>query len=335
MERTVKDILQGFSGRRVAIVGDIVADQFLSGTISRVSREAPVFILRHDETVTLPGGAGNTAANVASLGGEPFLIGIIGRDAEASLLKKALSHASVSDIGIVSDPDIRTTTKVRVIAGQHYATKQQVIRIDHEHKGPIAAELRAAVLKRLRSAAAEADAMVVSDYGYGIVDQPLYSEAQRVSRERGIPLIVDSRFALRDLKGADSATPNQEEVEQLLGSGFTEHDCEHLRTELDCRALLVTRGNNGMMLIEEGKAPQVIPAVGSAVPVDVTGAGDTVIAAYSLALASGLTFLEAAVLANHAGGIVVMKKGTACVSSAELQRSMERERTGDRSMSAK
>ena len=206
--------------------------------------------------------------------------------------------------------------------GSIYAARQQVIRIDYECSREIDAETRAGLSEDFLKAAAVADAIVVSDYGYGVVTPDLFEQARKIAGEKQIPLIVDSRFRLTEFVGATSATPNQDEVEQILGSGFTDADCAKLRESLGLEALLVTRGNKGMLLIEAGRQPVSIDAFGSSEPVDVTGAGDTVIAAYALGLASGLSFEDAARIANHAGSIVVMKKGTATAAIDELVRSL-------------
>lgn len=307
-----------FPGKRILIAGDLVADQFLSGSISRVSREAPVFILRHEDTETRPGGAANAAANVASLGGVPIVVGITGDDENGRLLKGSLLKAGVDVDSIALNIGGTTTTKVRVLAGQSYSVKQQVIRIDYENRTELSNDVTAQLTDRLVDAATEADAIVISDYGYGVVSSQLFAKAQKLANKHSIPLIVDSRFRLREFGGASSATPNQEEVEQLLGPEFTDLDCERLCIELDFESLLVTCGNKGMIVVEPGKNVCRYTAVGSTEPVDVTGAGDTVIAAYSLGLAAGLHAFEAAMIANHAGGIVVMKKGTATASAPEL-----------------
>jgi len=314
-----------FPQKTVAIIGDLVADQFLNGTIQRVSREAPVFIMRHDVTVTLPGAAANAAANVASLGGKPILIGLAGADANGERLAEALDERKVDRDLVVWTPAFTTTTKVRVLAGQHYAARQQVIRIDYENSTAITEEVRDRLRQNLAAAATRADAIIVSDYGYGAVLTELFDDARALSRKREIPLIVDSRYRLVEFAGATTATPNREEVEQILGKGFTPDDCAALRERLDYEALLITNGNQGMTLLEKGKPALNLAAVGPAEPVDVTGAGDTVIAAYALGLASGLNFAEAAAVANHAGGLVVMKKGTATVAAQELSASLASE----------
>ncbi|MGI8812362.1 MAG: bifunctional heptose 7-phosphate kinase/heptose 1-phosphate adenyltransferase [Pyrinomonadaceae bacterium] len=322
MMNIAEKIRTSFDGRKVVIVGDVVADQFLHGSIARVSREAPVFILRHDSTDTCPGGAANAAANVAALGGVPVLIGITGTDENGRLLRESLAAAGVDCETLVADEHFKTTTKVRVLAGQDYAPRQQVIRIDYENDSVVSGDIRERLIDNLRHAGTDAAAIIVSDYNYGVAESSIVDEARRISRERGVPLVVDSRFRLREFSNATSATPNQEEVEMILGKGFTDEGCIDLRRALGYESLLVTCGNDGMLLVEDGVAPLRIPAVGSRQPIDVTGAGDTVIAAYALGLASGLSFAEAAAVANHAGGIVVMKKGTTVATREELLESL-------------
>ena len=304
--------------KKVLIVGDLVADQFLRGTIARVSREAPVFILRHDETETLAGAAANAAVNVASLGGSAALIGLVGEDKNGDALLEKLYASKVNCDFVVRSPLFQTITKVRVLAGQHYAPRQQVIRIDYENKTAIDEVLTSKLRENLLQAAEKADAIIISDYNYGVVDGQTVELARRISREKRIPFLIDSRFRLKDFPNATTATPNQEEVEQILGVNFTVEDCARLREKLAYEALLVTCGNKGMLLIEKDGIPTEIKAVGAKEPIDVTGAGDTVIAVYALGLACGLSFAESANLANHAGGIVVMKKGTASVKAEEL-----------------
>jgi len=317
-------IRENFPLKKIVIVGDLVADQFLHGTIARVSREAPVFILRHNETETLPGGAANAAVNVASLGGRAVLIGAVGKDANGVALLSKLQESKVDCRYVSSSGKLQTTTKVRVLAGQHFAPRQQVIRIDYENAEAIDGELRDELNKNFSTAAQDADAIIISDYNYGIASDRTIEIAGQIAAAKKIPLLIDSRFNLKKFHGATTATPNQEEVEQILGVDFTELDCVKLCETLGCESLLVTRGNKGMLLIETGKTPVHLEAVGAKEPIDVTGAGDTVIAAYALALASGLSFSDAANLANHAGGIVVMKKGTASVGADELLASLSK-----------
>ena len=327
-KRITLAITDKFKDKRIVIVGDAVADQFVSGTITRVSREAPVFIMRHDKTETRAGGAANAAVNVASLGGTPFLIGLIGTDADGDLVAAELEKRGVNTSLIVRSSEIRTTTKMRVLAGQQYAPRHQVIRIDHENTAEIGLETRKQLADNLSAAAETADAIVVSDYNYGVATPEIFNQARQAAAQNNIPLLIDSRFRLGSFVGATSATPNQEEVEQMIGGPMTDERCEKIRTDLGLQALLVTYGNKGMRLYESGAAPHIIEAVGSSAAVDVTGAGDTVIAAYALGLASGLSFIDSARIANHAGGIVVMKKGTASVVAAELNAALGAESLG-------
>jgi rfaE bifunctional protein kinase chain/domain len=325
----LKMIVGRFSERRILVVGDAVADRFLYGEISRVSREAPVLILRHERTETVPGGAANCAINLASLGAQVSLIGLVGEDEAGIALLDRLIAGGVGAGSVIQSNSVETTTKVRILAGQLHSTRQQVIRVDYEGK-PLADEsLRAQLRSRLLAEAARADAVIISDYNYGVADAQMIEAVREATRERAIPVLVDSRFRLAEFSGFTSATPNEDEVEQLLGmqhagSGSLEAAGMRLRERLGYRALLITRGGHGMLLIEEGSPPLHIEAVGALEPVDGTGAGDTVMAAYTLALASGATFSEAARLANHAGGLVVMKRGTASVNRDELLSSVLR-----------
>ena len=314
------DLVRKFGKRKIVIVGDLVADRFLYGAISRVSREAPVFILRHEQTSTVPGGAANAAMNVAALGAESILVGVVGADTPGRELIEKLKEAGVETRFLIQSENWQTTTKTRILAGQPHAPRQQVIRIDYENESAISEELKSSIKNNLREAVQDSDAVIISDYNYGVADRSVF-EVLKNARE--IPFFVDSRFRLADFAGATSATPNEDEIEEIVGERFKdlsglEEACRNLREKMDLQALLVTRGKNGMMLIEKGKPPFHSPAVGSLDAVDVTGAGDTVMAAYALALASGASFQQAAEIANYAGGIVVMKRGTATASQNEL-----------------
>lgn len=308
------------------VVGDAIADRFLYGSIARVSREAPVFILRHEQTQTVPGGAANCAVNLAALGAHVSLIAVAGDDEPGRELRKKLEASNVNVEGLITSSALRTTTKVRILAGQMHSTRQQVIRIDYEDvplsDGPARQTLNTALGKTI----SDADAVIISDYNYGVVDESVLEMLRGLSAKR-IPVLVDSRFRLSSFSGFTSATPNEDEVENLLGQKIEdakqlEESGEGLRQKLNYKALLVTRGSQGMMLLENGVAPLHIKAVGAASPVDVTGAGDTVIATFALALSCDSSFSDAARLANYAGGLVVMKRGTASIASTELEHSI-------------
>lgn len=328
MKNIAETIFNEFPKRKVVILGDLVADQFLRGTIARVSREAPVFILSHEDTETLAGGAANAVVNVASLGGNAIAVGLIGKDANGVALLEKLKESKVNCEFVIATDKFQTTTKVRVLAGHHYAMRQQVIRIDYENKTKVDEKIREQLKQNLVSACENADAIIVSDYslnpGLGVVNAEITQLALQIANEKQIPIVIDSRFHLQNFQGATSATPNQDEVEQILGKDFTDSDCLRLVEKLGLKSLLVTRGNKGMLLIEKNKTPLSFEAVGSTEPVDVTGAGDTVIAAYALSLASRMDFADSANLANHAGGIVVMKKRTATASAEELLESLRK-----------
>ena len=327
LQERLVSIVRRFSQRRILVIGDSVADQFVYGAIGRVSREAPVFILRHEHTETVPGGAANCAVNLASLGAKVSLISVAGEDEAGLALVENLHIAGVDCSGVLTSPALRTTTKVRILAGQLHSTRQQVIRIDYEGQPLNDPELRARLRELVREQGQTADAVIISDYNYGVADAEMSSFTRDAVRARKIPLMADSRFQLSNFAGFTSATPNQDEVEQLLGKQLLDRDelegaSEELRDRLGYRALLVTRGSNGMMLLEDGVPAVHLDAVGAHEPVDVTGAGDTVMAAFTLALASDSSFSDAARLANYAGGLVVMKRGTASVTREELESSV-------------
>jgi rfaE bifunctional protein kinase chain/domain len=322
-------IVGGFSRKRIVVIGDAIADQFIYGEISRVSREAPVFILRHEHTETTPGGAGNCATNLAALGATVSLISVLGKDEPGQILLGKLREAGVNCDGVLVSGERRTTTKVRVLAGQLHSTRQQVIRIDYDYEPELGAEIKDRLHSDIERAVAVADAVIISDYNYGVADPTVGEVVRKAVGDRRIPVLVDSRFRLSDFRGFTSATPNEDEVEELMGAKHSEDAAlesaaEQLRQRLGFKALLITRGGHGMTLLEGEVPPLHIEAVGSRQPVDVTGAGDTVIATYTLALACGASFADAARLANFAGGIVVMKRGTAAITAEELLASASR-----------
>lgn len=312
---------------RIAVVGDTIADRFLYGSIARVSREAPVFILKHENTETVPGGAANCAVNLASLGAHVSLISLIGDDEPGRELRDKLRQAGVDCNGLKTSQLLKTTTKVRILAGHSHSNRQQVIRIDYEDTPTAEPDVRASLISNIQETFETSDALIISDYNSGVVDDDTVKGIRGLVKRRRIPVLVDSRFRLSSFSGFTSATPNEDEVEQLIGEKILtaeqlETAAEGLKKELQYGALLVTRGGQGMMLLEDGVRPLHIKAVGAESPVDVTGAGDTVIATFALALACDSSFSDAARLANYAGGLVVMKRGTASITCAELEYSI-------------
>jgi len=321
--RRLRSLLARFRRVRLVVVGDLVADEFIYGQIDRVSREAPVLILKYASTEIVPGGAGNAAANAAALGARVGVVGQLSRDSAGDRLLRVLSaQADVS--GVVRAGRSVTPVKTRILAGGVHSAKQQVVRIDRAGTPPspaVARRVEAALTKALR----RADAVIVSDYGSGLISPALWRRALAAARLKRPPIVVvDSRYALSGFTGMTACTPNESEVEALLGVRINEDRAvleragRQLLAQLRCGAVLITRGSRGMALFEQDRPTDHIPIVGSDQIADVTGAGDTVIATFTLALASGATFGEAARLANHAGGLVVMKRGTATVALDEL-----------------
>jgi D-glycero-beta-D-manno-heptose-7-phosphate kinase len=315
-------LVGAFRGRRVVVFGDLLVDEFIYGEIARVSREAPVLILNYDSTQIVPGGAGNAASNVAALGGTPAIVGLIGHDDPGDRLVNVLHNV---DLGGVARPrGYRTPTKTRILAGGVHSAKQQVVRIDRAAGSRSGDQHRTAITAKLLRAASRCDAMLVSDYGSGLVSPQLVAAARK-AMSTPAPVLVDSRYGLDRFRGLTACTPNESEVEQLLGVtigenvGVLERAGRRLLEKTRSQAVLVTRGSRGMALFERRQPTRHIPIHGSDQIADVTGAGDTVIATVTLALAAGATFEEAARLANYAGGIVVMKRGTATVSADELR----------------
>ena len=309
----------------MVIAGDVIADEFIYGEIARVSREAPVLILNYDSTEIVPGGAGNAAGNVASLGGAARLAGVTGRDETGRRLLATLKSRRIDVDAVLRPAGYRTPTKTRILAGGIHSAKQQVVRIDRAASGTIDEASRAAFEARVLRAVRGADALLVSDYGSGLVRPQLVTEARRAFRDKKGIILVDSRYNLLKFRGMTACTPNESEVEQALGvrigdnARALERAGRALLAETRAAAVLITRGSRGMALFEADRPTVHIPIVGSDQIADVTGAGDTVIATMTLALSAGAPFDDAARLANYAGGLVVMKRGTATVSASELR----------------
>jgi rfaE bifunctional protein kinase chain/domain len=322
-------LVHEFRARRILVVGDLIADEFIYGEVNRVSREAPVLILKYDATELVPGGAGNAANNVVALGGRVVLAGIVGADTEGRRLLAAFPPA-VDRRQVVKSSGYRTPVKTRILAGGVHSAKQQVVRIDRETSWPISEDVSRAFAQKLAAAASDVDAVLLSDYGSGLVTPALAAALSRAyaRARRRTPILVDSRYRLLDYHGLTTCTPNEADVEQALGIRIDddldvlERAGRTLLRKTRMEALLITRGGRGMALFQPREKTIHIPIVGSDQVADVTGAGDTVIATLALALASGASFVEAAHLANHAGGVVVMKRGTATVSTREMEESI-------------
>jgi rfaE bifunctional protein kinase chain/domain len=317
--------VDAFHGRRVAVLGDLVADEFFYGDIERVSREAPVLILRHVKTEVVPGGGGNAVANLRALDARPVPVGIVGRDDSGRRMRAAFRRLGITVAGIRSETGYATPTKSRVIAGGVHTRRQQMVRLDRGSvHGGLAESVVSGIVDRLRTALERAEGLLVADYGYGAAN-PEIVRAVLASRSGEIPVTVDSRARVAEYRGLTACTPNQEELERALrvpglaDDATLEKGGAKLLRRTGHRAVLVTRGSQGMSLFQRGRPVRHVPAFGSDEVADVTGAGDTVIAVFTLAVLCGASFEDAARLANVAAGLVVMKAGTATVGRDELR----------------
>ena len=315
-------LLDAFPKRHVLVLGDLVADEYLYGQTDRVSREAPVLVVRHESSEVKLGGAANAAANARALGARVTVVGALGEDVMGDALHTLLDAAGIG-LSIASVP--LTETKTRILAGGINTTRQQMLRVDRGNVPPLPAAVERQLVEQLRAGAAKADTILVSDYGGGVVCDSVRAELHRLAAHTSV--CVDSRYGLQHLGGFYAAKPNEPELQALTGlpvaseEGLGRAGAEALQ-RLGCAALLVTRGQKGMTLFEKSKAT-AIAVHGAREAVDVTGAGDTVMATFTVALAAGATPLEAALLANVAGGLVVQKQGTATVGAQELRAALE------------
>jgi D-beta-D-heptose 7-phosphate kinase/D-beta-D-heptose 1-phosphate adenosyltransferase len=311
-------VVRSFAGLPIAIVGDVMLDQFVVGRVNRISPEAPVPVVQFEHDEYRAGGAANVASNVSSLGGEVDLVGVVGRDAAGERLAQELEARSIGAGGLVCDGDRRTTTKLRIVTNRN----QQVARIDYETDDEVAGQTEASLVAHIRRAAGRARVIVVSDYLKGAISQGVMSAIVEIAAGRGIPVLVDPKIPHIDYyRGTMLVTPNHHEAEVAAHMRIrTDDDAARaarvFRDRAGCGAVLITRGEHGMCLLD-GVEQAHFPAVAREVA-DVTGAGDTVIATLALTIGAGAPMAHAAWLANHAAGVVVAKFGPATVSPEEL-----------------
>jgi rfaE bifunctional protein kinase chain/domain len=325
---TLRTTVDRFPDRRILVVGDLVADHYLYGQTDRVSREAPVLIVRYESSEVKLGGGANAAANARALGAKVTALGVLGPDEMGEALEKQFAEAGI-ELAAVRASGLQTETKTRILAGGLNTTRQQMLRVDRGNRPPLPPAIAHELAERVREAASRADAVVVSDYGAGVVGNEVREVLRRFAAE-GLPVCVDSRYGLRDFVGATVCKPNEPELESLVGRVIRSDEAlreagESVRRMLECRTLLVTRGRSGMAVFQDGRS-ELLPVHGHKDAVDVTGAGDTVIAAFTLALSVMPDPIVAAQLANVAGALVVQKAGTATVSRDELCAELERAR---------
>jgi rfaE bifunctional protein kinase chain/domain len=321
-------IIEQFPKLSITVLGDLIADEFIYGEIERVSREAPVLILRHRERSVVPGGAGNAIYNLADLGVTVLPVGVIGDDEPGRMLLHAFrqKHISVSAIRRIKGRS--TVTKTRVLAGTTHSPRQQVIRVDREPESPLDRAAVRDLTFQARGYVRASDALLISDYGYGAATPEIFANIRSRASLDSIPVTLDSRYRTLSYNGVTAATPNEAELEDILRTRIGNDNSRLLATgravmqKMKLQSLLVTRGKDGMVVFSRSNKPVMIPIYGSDEVADVTGAGDTVIATYTAALAAGADPESAARLANFAGGIVVMKRGTATVTRDELLRAV-------------
>ena len=325
----LRKIVEAFPRLTITVLGDMVADEFVFGEISRVSREAPVLILRHKERTIVPGGGANAVNNLADLGVNVLPVGVVGNDDSGRQLLRQFRHKQIPVTGILKDKNHGTVTKTRILAGMPHTWRQQVVRIDREPDEPLdrhtTRELALAAQEYLRVS----DALLVSDYGYGAATPGILNAARNKIRNT-VPVVLDSRHRMLEFAGITAATPNEPEVEEVLDVRIGQDwqalcaAGEQIMSRMNLKSLVITRGRDGMVAFSGKHKPVDIPIFGSDQVTDVTGAGDTVIATFTAALAAGASTEDAAHLANYAGGIVVMKRGTATVSQQELLEAIEK-----------
>lgn len=319
------DLIAGFSQRRVLVLGDIVADEYLMGRPERISREAPVLILHYTDSFVRPGGATNTAYNLSSLGARTSVVGVIGDDEMGRRLRQVLDTACISTKGLIVDTGRPTTTATRVIAKGTQEAQQQIVRIDRVDGSVVNGAVRDSMITSIREIIREVDTLLISDYENGVISQEIIDETLPLARDRRLTVTVDAHGDLFRFRGITAATPNQPEAERTLNTSIRTPEelvrvGEALVEGMDARGVLITRGSEGIALFERDQSPYFSPVALSQdlQVVDPTGAGDTVAAVFTLALAGGASMREAAYFGNVAGGQVVRKWGAATLTPSGL-----------------
>lgn len=328
-----EDLVTRWRGKRIVVFGDMILDEFLYGVTDRVSREAPVVIVRYDGCGFAAGGAANAALNVASLGGRAVPVGFVGDDQAGKRLRSILRDAGMGIGAMKVFKDRPTTNKTRVMAGDYHAQRQQMLRIDREQGTPLSVRQEKSLFRVFERELVRADAVVLSDYNQGVLGERTILRALGSCRKSRVPVIADSRSRLGIFGGVTAATPNEVEAAaaagiELHGEAVLEKIGRRLLRKLSAGSVLVTRGRFGMSLFERGRKTRSVPVIGSEEATDVTGAGDTVVSAVALTLAAGGEMEAAMHIANAAASIVVMKRGTATVTDTELRSLLARLRGG-------
>ena len=314
--------------RKILVIGDMIADVYLQGQIGRISREAPVLILDNIEEKIVAGGAANVVANVAALGGEVYAVGVLGDDNYAEGLKNVLKYYEVHTEGLVTDPMRPTISKTRVIAGGRATVSQQIVRIDRENKSPIPKKIEAELIAALDKFLPQVEGIVLSDYGSGTITEGVKKWLIRYAGQKKIPSIVDSRYDIGRFDGIGYIKQNDTELANYVGRDLNDMSAlidagATIMKKLNANGALITRGEKGMSLFERGGAVHHIPVADKSEVFDVSGAGDTCVAAFILALTAEINPVLAARIANVAAGVAVRKLGTSTVNFEELRRAFE------------
>jgi rfaE bifunctional protein kinase chain/domain len=324
VENQLIDVINNFQDKKIVVIGDMVADVYLYGSISRISREAPVLVLNQAEEKIVAGGAGNVVHNIATLGGSVWPVGLLGQDTAGAGLEQIFTQKGVDVHGLLSTADRSTITKTRIIAGGLATVSQQVVRIDKEPTEPISSAMEAKLQELLADVLNKADGVVISDYGSGTLTNRITKQIIDCAKQRGIPSMVDSRYNIAAFTGIDFVKQNEAEASASVGFSISDEESLHrageiLLEKLKAKGILITRGGQGMTLFESNGQVHNIPVASLSEVYDVSGAGDTCVAAMILALTAGAQPAKAAWISNIAAGLVVRKLGTATVSAAELK----------------
>lgn len=325
----LSSVIPKIQGRKIMVIGDMVADVYLDGRISRISREAPVLVLEAAGEKVVAGGAANVVANVATLGGEVYAVGVLGDDNHAESLRKILTEHDVHIEGLVLDKTRPTVSKTRIIAGGSATVSQQIVRIDRESREPLSKKMEAAIIGKLDKILPTVEGIVLSDYGAGTITATIKKWLINYAQKNKIPTIVDSRYRVGEFEGVTFAKQNDSELANFIGHSLDDmtdliEAGTDLLKKLNAGGILITRGEKGMSLFERGGAVHHIPVTDKSEVFDVSGAGDTCVAAFILAVTSGITPSVAARIANFASGIAVRKLGTSTVNFVELEKVLER-----------
>lgn len=325
MKEDLAPLVDKFAGKNILVIGDMIADIYIDGKISRISREAPVLVLEEQDEKVIAGGAANVVNNIATLGGTAIAVGVVGLDTAANGLKTALAKNGALTTGLFTDEKRPTISKTRIIAGGRATVSQQIVRLDKEWHKNIAKESEDKIIEFLSAKLPKADGIVISDYGSGTVTDTLRSKLIAYAKENNIPSMVDSRYNVLAFKNIGYVKQNDSELATAVGRTLkTDEELyeagRELLNRLDAAGVLVTRGEKGMVLFEKNGAIHDIPVTDKSEVFDVSGAGDTCVATVILALAAGGSPEKSARISNFASGIAVRKLGTATVSSAELKK---------------